>query len=205
MAKSVEYYLDLPYTIELRNTPGEGWFVRVKELPGCMSQGETAEEALAMIRDAMQGWVEVALEHGDPIPEPWPGEEYSGKFMVRVPRTLHRELVAAADREGVSLNQYINTVLAQAVGRATPDRRSGQPAPAEVLDPLVRRLEKTAGQLEAALAALSVLPLTSGELPSAYSIQQPDSLAVRENQAEYQAPADRPDVTSEGSAEGAAP
>lgn len=77
MARSVADYLDLPYTIELRKTPDEGWFVRVKELPGCMSQGETAEEALAMIQDAMRGWLEVVLEHGDPIPEPRPEEEYS--------------------------------------------------------------------------------------------------------------------------------
>ncbi len=120
MAKTLEYYLNLPYTIELRNTPGEGWFARVKELTGCMSQGETAEEAVAMIQEAMQGWLEVALEHGDPIPEPQPDEEFSGKFVVRVPRSLHRELVAAAEREGVSLNQFINTALAQAIGRVTP-------------------------------------------------------------------------------------
>jgi antitoxin HicB len=117
MEKTIEYYMSLPYTIELRGDPTEGWFVRVKELLGCMSQGETAEEALAMIREAMEGWLEVALERGFDIPEPRPEEEYSGKFVVRVPRSLHRELVATADREGVSLNQYINVALADAVGR----------------------------------------------------------------------------------------
>ena len=117
MEKTIEYYMSLPYTIELRGDPTEGWFVRVKELLGCMSQGETAEEALAMIREAMEGWLEVALERGFDIPEPRPEEDYSGKFVVRVPRSLHRELVATADREGVSLNQYINVALAGAVGR----------------------------------------------------------------------------------------
>lgn len=122
MEKTVEYYLNLPYTTELRSTPGEGWFVRVRELPGCMSQGDTTEQAVAMIREAMHGWLEVALEYGDPIPEPRPEDDYSGKFVVRVPRSLHRELAETAEREGVSLNQYINAVLAQAVGRATPAR-----------------------------------------------------------------------------------
>jgi hypothetical protein len=70
-----------------------------------------------MIREAMQLWLEVALEEGIPIPEPRPEEDYSGKFVVRVPRSLHRELVEHAEREGVSLNQYINVVLARAVGR----------------------------------------------------------------------------------------
>jgi len=117
MEKTVGYYMNLPYTIELQQDPEEGWFVRVKELRGCMSEGDTAEEAVAMIREAMQLWLEVALEEGIPIPEPRPEEDYSGKFVVRVPRSLHRELVEHAEREGVSLNQYINVALARAVGR----------------------------------------------------------------------------------------
>ena len=73
MNKNTEYYMGLPYTLELWRTPDEGgWVVQVRELPGCVSQGETAEEALAMIQDAMQGWLDVALEMGDPIPEPRP-------------------------------------------------------------------------------------------------------------------------------------
>lgn len=117
MDKSIDYYMNLPYTIEMQRDPEAGWFVRVKELPGCMSQGDTAEEALAMIWDAMRAWLEVALQEKVPIPEPKPEEEYSGKFVVRVPRSLHRELVEAADEEGVSLNQFINVVLAKATGR----------------------------------------------------------------------------------------
>jgi antitoxin HicB len=116
MDKALEYYLNLPYTIELIHEPEEGWFVRVKELPGCMSQGETAEEALTMIREAMALWLKAAMEDKLPIPEPRSEEAFSGKFVVRVPRSLHRDLVARAEEEGVSLNQYINMTLAMAVG-----------------------------------------------------------------------------------------
>jgi len=127
MEKTLDYYMNLPYTIELRRDPEEGWFVRVKELRGCMSQGDTAEEAMAMIREAMQLWFEVALEEGLPIPEPRTEEEYSGKFVVRVPRSLHRELVESASQEGVSLNQYINVALARATGHAvSPPSASGE-------------------------------------------------------------------------------
>ena len=63
--KSVEYYLGLPYTIELVREPEGGLFVSVRELPGCMSQGDTPDEALEMIRDAMRAWIEVALEDGE--------------------------------------------------------------------------------------------------------------------------------------------
>ena len=56
---------------------------------------------------------------GQAIPEPAPKEEYSGKFVVRLPRSLHRQLVESAEREGVSLNQLVNVALAQVVGRAS--------------------------------------------------------------------------------------
>jgi antitoxin HicB len=122
MKKTLDYYLALPYTFELQNDPEDAWFVRVKELPGCMSQGDTSEEAMEMIRESMELWLEIALEDGDPIPEPRELDDYSGKFVVRVPRSLHRDLVETADHEGVSLNQYITVALGRAVGQ--PGSRS---------------------------------------------------------------------------------
>ena len=116
MKKNIEYYLRLPYTRELIPDPEGGWFVRIKELPGCISQGETTEEAIEMIEDAMRGWLEVTLEDGESIPEPRVEEDYSGKFNTRVPKSLHRKLVEAAEQDGVSLNQWISTALAEAVG-----------------------------------------------------------------------------------------
>ena len=120
MKKTVDDYMNLPYTIELHQETEEGWFVRVKELSGCVSEGDTAEEALTMIREAMRLWLEVALAEGIPVPEPRSEEDYSGKFVVRVPRSLHRELVEEAAQEGVSLNQYINAALARSIGRPVP-------------------------------------------------------------------------------------
>lgn len=150
MTNKVEYYMSLPYTFELQHDPEEGWFVQVKELRGCMSQGDTAEEAMAMIQEAMELWLEVALEDSMPIPEPRPMDDYSGKFVVRVPRSLHRELVENAEQEGVSLNQYVNVALAHSVGRPTA-------TPAETKEPCwsmlksgVRRALSAAGLAEEA-------------------------------------------------------
>jgi len=120
MAKAVEYYMALPYTTESVPDPTGGWFVSVRELPGCISQGDTQEEALDMIRDAMEAWLAVALEEGVEIPEPRKLDDYSGKFVARVPRSLHRELVRRAADEGVSVNQMINVLLAQAIGCRPP-------------------------------------------------------------------------------------
>ena len=133
--------MSLPYTFERIPEPGGGWFVAVKELPGCMSAGETPEDTMLMIRDAMRGWIEVALEDGDHIPEPRAPESYSGKFVVRVPRSLHRELVEMADGQDVSLNQLVNTALAQYLGRASwgaverPAQPAKHPAAAQRLPP----------------------------------------------------------------------
>lgn len=114
---TIDAYLALPYTIELIREDETTWFARVVELPGCMTEGDSAADAVAMIQDAMAGWIELALADGRPIPPPSPRDEFSGKFVVRVPKSLHRDLVSAAAREQVSLNQYIATELARAVGR----------------------------------------------------------------------------------------
>lgn len=119
-AMNVEDYLDLPYTIEAMKDEGEnysGWFARVVELPGCMTQADTFAELSDMIREAMAVWIETALADGETIPLPRSVEDYSGRFVVRIPKTLHRELVEMAEREGVSLNTFVNVALGKAIGR----------------------------------------------------------------------------------------
>ncbi len=94
------------------------FFIQVKELQGCMSVGETITEAYEMIKDAMTGWLSIALEDGDVIPEPeaLQKREYSGKFVVRVPKNLHKELAETAVENGISLNAYINSIFSRHCG-----------------------------------------------------------------------------------------
>ena len=117
--KDLTHYLSLPYTIQITREDATTWFARVVELPGCLTEGDTPEEAADMIQDALAAWLEIALEDGRPIPEPPTADTYSGRFVVRVPRTLHQQLVEAAEQEGVSLNQLINVTLAGRVTRPT--------------------------------------------------------------------------------------
>jgi antitoxin HicB len=117
--KDVTYYVGLPYTLEVRLDEDGGWFSHVRELPGCISQGDTAEEALRNLQEVLPLWVESAIESGYAIPEPRPIEEYSGKFLVRVPRSLHRELAERAEAEGVSLNQLVTAALSRQVGQGS--------------------------------------------------------------------------------------
>ena len=115
MAKSLEDYLSLPYDIEVKRNEDGTYFARVKELPGCMTEADTFAEVEEMIRDAMAAWIEVALEEGVPIPEPRPLGEFSGRFVLRLPKSLHRDVARQAEEEGVSINQWIVTVVARAI------------------------------------------------------------------------------------------
>ncbi|AEG15582.1 type II toxin-antitoxin system HicB family antitoxin [Desulfofundulus sp. TPOSR] len=118
--KSLEYYLNLNYEIKLRNLPedeGGGWLAEIPQLPGCISDGSTPEEALVNLEDAKKCWIETCLELGRPVPEPVP-ENYSGQLRIRIPKSLHRILAEKAKEENVSLNQYISYQLARSVGFA---------------------------------------------------------------------------------------
>lgn len=70
MNKTLEYYLALPYTIEL--TPDGVWVASIPLLKGCFTQGDSREDALLMLDEAKALWLETALEEGIPIPEPAP-------------------------------------------------------------------------------------------------------------------------------------
>ena len=105
----VKDYMNLPYTIKLKlieDESGRYYFASIDELDGCWADGETQEKALENLKEAMELWIEVALEHKDNIPLPKTENEYSGKFVVRIPKTLHRILSEKAEEEGISLNQY---------------------------------------------------------------------------------------------------
>jgi antitoxin HicB len=111
--KNIDYYMNLPYNIIIRKDPYGGYFAKVEELEGCITQGETYEETYKNIQEAMQLWLEVALEDGDDIPGPVSDEKFSGKFVLRLPKSLHRKLARNAKKENVSLNQYAVLLLSE--------------------------------------------------------------------------------------------
>ncbi len=117
---AVDHYLSLGYPIEL--TPEQdGYFARVPDLPGCESNGITAEDAMDSIQEAMAAWIQAAMETGRTIPLPRREDsDYSGKFVVRVGRSLHRNLVRLATLEGMSLNAFVSAVLSREAGRHVP-------------------------------------------------------------------------------------
>lgn len=109
----------------LSEDEGGGYLIEFPELPGCMSDGQTIEEAIANGEDAKRCWITTMREAGRPIPPPSVEavESYSGKWQLRAPKSLHRRLAERAKREGVSLNTLAVTLLAESLGeRATRER-----------------------------------------------------------------------------------
>ena len=126
--KEIEEIIKRPYTIEVvyGDDPDDGVLARVAEWPGCMTAGDTREEALSRIGDAMRDWVKARIAEGRPIAEPMSG--YGGKVVVQMPRTLHRDVIHRAEREGVSMNQWISTTLARAVGSEGKEKPAPSPS-----------------------------------------------------------------------------
>lgn len=114
--KTLDYYMSLPYHMEIIPDIEEGGFTaKFPDLPGCLTCSETIESLMENAQDAKKAWLTVALEDGIEITEPG-GEktlsDYSGQFKLRMPKSLHRSLAVHAKKEGISMNQYCNYLLA---------------------------------------------------------------------------------------------
>lgn len=110
-------YLKLPYTITLRIEDDGGWVARIQELPGCTADGATQAGALVELEQAKREWIQAALEDEVPIPRPESDEHLpSGKWVQRVPRSLHKNLTRRAKLEGISLNHLVTSILSEDVG-----------------------------------------------------------------------------------------
>ena len=104
----------------------EGYIAIAPDLPGCSAFGDTEAKALAELDDAIESWIDAAVNVGNKAPPPsnlaLPAQ-HSGKLLVRMPRTLHQNLADAARRENVSLNQFIVYLLSKDLTVGAQDER----------------------------------------------------------------------------------
>lgn len=115
--KRANHYMNLPYTVVLRQDADSDVVAKIVELPGLSTYRKSPREALENLEEVKRAWFEDAISCGDVIPEPEAEEPLpSGKWVQRVPRSLHRKLVEMARREKVSLNQLVTSILAEAAG-----------------------------------------------------------------------------------------
>ena len=112
--KTINDYMSMPYKMEVEPDIDEGGFVvSYPDLPGCITCGDTIEQAYENAKDAKKCWIEAALEDGVSIPEPAPAKNYSGQFKLRIPKQLHKSLAEHSEAEGVSMNQYCVYLLSR--------------------------------------------------------------------------------------------
>ncbi len=108
---------EYPFIIRhLSNEEGGGYLIEFPDLPGCMSDGDTIEQAINNGQDAVDAWIAAAREMNRHIPKPGELESQSGKWVQRVPKSIHLRLVNRAKEEGVSLNTLVIMMLSESLG-----------------------------------------------------------------------------------------
>jgi len=160
--RDVAAYLNAPYIRMLIPDTEEGGYVaEVLELPGCISDGDTPEEAYRNLQEAMEGWIATAIDHDQPIPEPVGDREYGGHFPLRISTELHRAAALRAIQEGISLNQWFaKTIAAQVAGENLAERLADQ-----IADKVVERISVgVSGGFYVHLKGLRTAARTSSEV-----------------------------------------
>jgi antitoxin HicB len=110
---------EYPFEIRpLAAADGGGFLITYPDFNTCMLDGETVEEAIVNGRDALSETVAALEAEGHPVSEPNSGGVASGKFVARVPKSLHAALSVRAKMEGVSLNTLAVTFIAQGIEQA---------------------------------------------------------------------------------------
>jgi antitoxin HicB len=97
----------------LSTEEGGGYLVEYPDIPGCMSDGETVEEAITNGREALRDCLEVFQESGRKVPKP---VIKAAQWRQRLPRTLYSKLTKQAETEGVSINSLVAAIIAEAIG-----------------------------------------------------------------------------------------
>jgi antitoxin HicB len=113
--KSLDFYLSLKYSITIHQDDEGGFVAEIVDLPGCITQAETIDELMSSIDEAKEAWITAAYEMGQDIPVPINSDEYKGRVLLRMSRSLHRDLAKSAEVQGTSLNQYATNILAAGV------------------------------------------------------------------------------------------
>lgn len=103
---------EFKYRVDITWSPeDEAYIVKVPELEGCVTHGDSMEEAVANAKEAIAGYLDSLKARGLSAPKPLAEQKFSGKIPLRIDPNLHRDLVVKAQIEGTSLNKYIEGKL----------------------------------------------------------------------------------------------
>jgi antitoxin HicB len=123
MKRSLESYLNIVYPFTVRpDTDDGGYIVEFSDLRYCVGTGETIEEAIADAMIAKNEWIKAAYEDSINIPEPQSIDDYNGRISLRIPKSLHKNIIEVAKVEGVSANQLLNHLISLGMGKRIRQR-----------------------------------------------------------------------------------
>lgn len=160
--KMTEKYLKEPYSRVLIPDDESGTYTAViLEFPGCIAQGDTPQEAYEHLEDAAKDWIAAALDLRQEIPSPSQSLSFGGKILLRLPKSLHRRLTLTAETEGVSLNQFIVSALAEKVGAF------------DLYDKLTKKMDQIMFQVAMNTAVSSIVTDSVTRVSSGYRLNQP--------------------------------
>jgi len=121
--------IDYPFEVRpLTADEGGGYLISFSDFAECISDGESIDEAISNGRDALKATIAALKAKKLPVPAPNSGGVASGKFVARVPKTVHARLASRARAEGVSLNALVLTFIAQGLGSSSDKPRSKRAA-----------------------------------------------------------------------------
>jgi predicted RNase H-like HicB family nuclease len=116
MTANPEEILKQPYARVLIPNENDVFSAEILEFPGCFAQGDTPNEAIDNLENAAVSWIVAAQEHEQDIPAPSTNYGYTGKIALRLPRSIHKKAIQLAQRDGISLNQFLLSAIAARVG-----------------------------------------------------------------------------------------
>ncbi len=115
MKKTIDYYMSLPYKLEIIPDIEEGGYgARYPELPGCITCADTIEDVVLNAQEAKKAWLEAAISDGIIIAEPQTPidpKDTPSQYKLRLPKSLYLSLKEHAEQEGISMNQYCMYLL----------------------------------------------------------------------------------------------
>lgn len=169
--QSLEYYINMEYPVLIYRADEGGFVAEIRELPGCLAQGETLDETYEEIEQVRKAWIEVAYEDGIEIPLPRIEQEYSGRFLARIPKSLHRRLVEQSSEDGISLNQYVTAILSGAVSEKEASVRERE---------LIQEMERIVDKMNATPYFIRPAVMDPFEIDIPVSTQSQDYLVNKE-------------------------
>lgn len=148
---SASEYLKKPYARVLVPETDGSYRAEIMEFPGCIALGDTQAEALESLERVAESWIEATIEIGQKIPEPNEYQEYSGRLVVRLPKSAHRKAARLAALDGVSLNTFIVAAISTQMGE-----KSAQPVAVSRESTFSHHIISTAALLQSFTKPMSI-------------------------------------------------